>query len=121
LGVTSKVLLSTKLPTCAPGAPDRSLHGHGVVGYKKLLFDVFSGIFKIVGTTAVAGTPDIPVSRRVNLMLRKSGRLARAKISNADGSYEFLMVGPGPWFVTGHDHTDEYNAVIADNIYGTPV
>ena len=54
-------------------------------------------------------------------MLAKGGRLARTMLSDASGVYEFRMVGLGPWFVTGHDHTGEYNAVIADNIYGTPM
>jgi len=121
--VTSKIILATRLPRCAPGAPNRGTHGHRVVSLGKKFYDVFSGTYKVVGTTAVAGSPDVPVSRIVHLHLAKSGsgRLARTVMSDADGNYTFNMVTLGPWFVTAHDHTGEYNAVIADNIYGKPV
>jgi hypothetical protein len=119
--VTDKLLISTRLPTCAPGAPDRSIKGNRVVIPERHTFDNYSGVYKIPGTVAVAGTPDVPVSRRVNLMLAKSGRLARTMLSDASGVYEFRMVGRGPWFVTAHDHTGEYNAEIADNILGEPI
>lgn len=119
--MSTKVLFSGKLPTYAPGAPNRSSRGNRVVNYKRMDFNIFSGTYRIDGTTAVAGAPDVPVSREVNIFFKKSGRLARKGWSDAAGNYQFLMVGEGPWFVTTHDHTGEYNAVIADNIYGTPI
>ena len=82
----------------------------------------FSGRYKIEGTVKVSGTPDIPVVRRVRLYHNTMACiLARETWSAADGSYEFSGVVIGPWFVTAHDHTGEYNAVIADNILGTPL
>ena len=73
------------------------------------------------GSTAVAGTPDVPVSRRVGLFDRKSRRIAKETVSDAAGNYAFNNVASGPWFVVSFDHTGEYNAVIADNIYGEPM
>lgn len=80
-----------------------------------------SGLFKVAGTVAVAGTPDVPVSREVRLSRAKGGRLALSLFSDIAGNYQFSFVGRGPWVVTAHDHTGEYNAVIADNIFGEPM
>ena len=68
----------------------------------------------------MAGTPDVPVTRRVRLYY-VSGALVKEVWSNPDGSYEFLAVAIGPWMVVANDHTGEYNAVIADNILGVPM
>lgn len=79
----------------------------------------FGGIYKITGTTKVTGTPDVPVSRKVRLYnLRYATALVKERWSDQDGSYEFLNIDKGPWFVVAHDNTGEYNAVIADNIFG---
>jgi hypothetical protein len=82
---------------------------------------VDGGAYKVPGTTKVSGAPDVPVSRLVCLFCARSRRLVRAQWSNQDGSYVFFGVRYGPWFVTAHDHTGEYNAVISDNIYGEPM
>lgn len=77
------------------------------------------GRYTVRGTTKVAGTPDVPVARRVRLYhMTQAGFMAREIWSEADGSYEFRNVDRGPWFVVSHDHTGEYNAVIADNVMG---
>lgn len=81
----------------------------------------WGGLFRVPGTTAVAGTPDVPVSRIVGLFDRKSQRIAMETMSDPAGNYEFANVSYGPWFVASFDHTGEYNAVIADNIYGEPM
>lgn len=81
----------------------------------------FSGMFLVRGTTAVAGQPDVPVSR-LTLLIDKLTKLpVRKKMSSADGTYRFDCVRYGPWAVVAFDHTGEYNAVIADNIYGEPM
>ena len=79
------------------------------------------GRFLVVGTCAVSGTPDVPVSRRVRLLCRVSGRLIREIWSTPAGDYAFHDVRKGPWTIISYDHTGEYNAVIADNILGTPM
>lgn len=82
----------------------------------------YGGMYVVKGTVKVAGSPDVPVVRRVLLFnLLSSCFLARAVWSSSDGSYRFDNVGRGPWFVTSHDHTGEYNAVIADNIVAEPM
>lgn len=82
----------------------------------------FGGGYKVTGTTKVAGAPDVPVSRKVRLYhLRSAAVLANECWSGQDGAYEFLNLEKGPWFVVAHDHTGEYNAVIADNIDGAPM
>ncbi len=42
-------------------------------------------------------------------------------MSDASGVVEFLAVAKGPWAVVAFDHTGEYNAVIADNVFGEPM
>ena len=61
------------------------------------------------------------VQRRVRLFCRKSGRLVRETWSDASGNYTFKQIRSGPWFVLSHDHTGEFNAVVADEIYGSMV
>ena len=78
-------------------------------------------MYRIFGTTSVAGTPDVPVSRLVVLCDKKTKLPVSQKVSDAGGEYEFQPMAQGPWFVVAFDHTGEYNAVIADNIYGTAI
>ncbi len=92
------------------------LPGHRVLDMR------FGGVYVVRGTTAIAGAPDVPVARRVRLYHReRAAFMAKEVWSSQDGSYEFRSVARGPWFVTAHDHTGEYNAVIADNIVGEPM
>ena len=95
-----------------------ALHGMGPVRYDGRYF----GGYRVRGTVKVAGSPDVPVVRRVLLFnVMSPGFLAKEMWSLPDGSYDFKFVGRGPWFVIARDHTGEYNAVIADNIYGEPM
>lgn len=81
--------------------------------------DVFyGGNLRISGTTAVAGSPDVPVARLVILMDERSKRVVRSKWSTEAGGYIFNNVASGPWTVIAWDHTGEYNAVISANITG---
>lgn len=82
----------------------------------------FSGAFRVFGTVAVSGSPDIPVSRKVRLYHVKTGCNCAAETwSAADGTYVFEGINRGPWTVISYDHTGEFNAVVADNIIPEPM
>lgn len=119
--MSSKVFGDTGL-VFAPGRRSRSAvsmrAADRLIPYKD---SINGGAFMVTGTAAVAGTPDILVERLILLCDKKTKRPIRSTISAVDGTYEFGSVAKGPWFVIGFDHTDEYNAVIADNIFGTPM
>lgn len=87
---------------------------------KKHFSLIFSGLFRVDGTVKVAGSPDVPIRRKVCLVEKKSRRIANETWSDAaSGAYTFSSVKQGPWVVLAFDHTGEYNAVVADNISGT--
>lgn len=69
----------------------------------------------------MAGTPDVPVSRRVVLLHERSNLPFRSMFSAENGAYDFTYVARGPWSVVSYDHTGEYNAVIASNNIGEPM
>ena len=83
-----------------------------------LLLDAeHGGRGRIVGTTKAAGTPDYPVSRRVRLLRKRDGVLARETWSDAAGNYVFDRIRHDlTYVVMSHDHTGLYNAVIDDAI-----
>lgn len=79
------------------------------------------GDFYVEGTVKVDGTPDFPVRRKVRLFCTTTGRHVRETWSDeTTGLYRFDYVRQGPWTVISHDHTGNYNAVVADNITATP-
>ena len=120
--MSTSVFGAAPLPTYAPGRRNVSVRHDRNLDLTPGRFDMrFSGMFLVQGTTAVAGQPDVPVSR-LTLLFDKTTKLpVRTKMSNADGTYRFDCVRYGPWSVIAFDHTGEYNAVIADNIYGEPM
>ena len=72
---------------------------------------------RVVGTTKNVGTPNDPVSRRVRLLRKRDGLLAREVWSDAAGNYAFNQVRHDiDYVVMSHDHTGLYNAVIADTV-----
>lgn len=89
-----------------------------VINLIKVFSVVWSGMYRVRGSTAVAGTPDVMVSRLVVLFDERSKYPVRSLFSNADGTYDFTYVGRGPWSIVSYDHTGEYNAVISSNIIG---
>ena len=119
-------LLFSELQTYAPGRalllPGTRKRGTRL-GVDMVGADLrYGGIYKLSGTTKVAGSPDVPVSRRVRLYAQRGAAyLVKEAWSHPDGNYEFGSVAFGPWMVISRDHTGEYNAVIADNIYGEPM
>lgn len=75
------------------------------------------GIGMIIGNTKNAGTPDYPVERRVRLLRRRDGRLARETWSDAAGDFAFRYVRHDVEYVlVSHDHTGLYNGVISDPV-----
>lgn len=84
------------------------------------LFDVnHGGRGRIAGVVTREGTPnDIPVSRRVRLHREVDGLLIREVWSSpVDGSYTFdFILETQQYYVVSFDHTEFYNAVIADLI-----
>ena len=99
-----------------------SVHKNGVFSSNSVKIDTqFGGKFKVVGSTAVSGSPDVPVARLVGLFDERSKRIVRSVWSDEAGNYAFYNVAYGPWSVVSWDHTNEYNAVIAANISGEPM
>lgn len=76
---------------------------------------VDGGVLQISGTTTIAAS-GAPVSRRVRLFDLYSGRLLRQTVSDAAGRYAFTHLRPGQYFVLAHDHTGQFNAVVADRV-----
>jgi hypothetical protein len=83
-----------------------------------LLLDAeHGGRGRIVGTVKNKGVPDYPVSRRVRLLRKRDGVLARETWSDAAGNYVFDHIRHDlTYVVMSHDHTGLYNAVIDDAI-----
>lgn len=59
-----------------------------------------------------------PVSRRVRVHERATGRIVRETWSDADGKYQFTDLDPRrAFFVMAFDHTLQQNAVVSDNVH----
>lgn len=72
---------------------------------------------RVIGTTKNVGTPNYPVARRVRLLRKRDGGLAREVWSDAAGNYQFNNVRHDvDYVVMAHDHTGLYNAVVADTV-----
>lgn len=80
-----------------------------------------AGTYSVFGTVAIAGPPETFVVRRVRLICRETGRFVRETWSDPAGNYRFDNIRQGPWTVLSHDFTGIFNAVVADNILGTPI
>lgn len=82
----------------------------------------YAGACRVAGTVMVAGTPDSPVHRRVRLYDRRTALLVREAFSDSvTGAYAFQRIAAGRYFVVAHDHTDFFNAVIADDVTAEPM
>ena len=71
------------------------------------------GSCSLVGTVAIAGTPDIPISRRVGLYDSKRKVIVRETWSDADGYFSFDNLRAGPWFVVCDDYTLQFKGIYA--------
>lgn len=74
---------------------------------------VDGGYYSFVGTVAIAGTPDVPVSRRVALYDSKRKVIVRETWSDAEGNFSFDYIRSGPWFVVCDDYTLQFNGIYA--------
>lgn len=80
---------------------------------RKLLYS--SGRGMIVGQTLADGLP--VGSRRVRLFEQRAARLIAETWSDTSGNYRFAQIDPAlEYFVTAHDHTLAYDAVIHEHI-----
>jgi len=120
--MSSAVFGEFKIATYAPGRRDMSIKKNQCVDSKLGTLNLnYGGLFRLAGTTAVSGTPDVKVSREVILFDKRTRRPISRRISDADGNYEFSASLKGPWFIVSFEPTGEFNAVIADNAFGEPM
>lgn len=84
-----------------------------------------SGTGLVSGTTknyAEPPDPNYPVVRRVRLVRQRDGAVIRVVWSNAAGEYRFDNVLENQLYdVLSHDHTGQFNAVIAASILAEPM
>lgn len=82
----------------------------------------------LTGTTVTAGTPEVPVSRVVQLFERQaaspvfilSGGLIAQTLSDRDGAWRFDgLFASAKYAVVAYDHTGQYDPVIKTNLAPT--
>jgi hypothetical protein len=86
-----------------------------------------AGVFRLAGTTAIAGTPDTPAPARSVQLLR--GRidpaLIRETISDASGAWSFDGIqgrDPGDGYtVIAYDHTGTHDPVAKADLIPSPM
>lgn len=83
---------------------------------------------RLSGTTAIAGTPDIAISRVVHLfqgvgvrgMIGHNAAPVKWMQSDADGNWEFRNLDPAlRYHVIAYDHTGAHDPVIKMNLVPT--
>lgn len=102
----------------AGGVQTPSGRPQALVGAAKFVKEAYySGYGVIAGTVKEAGSPDLPVKRRVRLYRKQDGVLIKETWSAADGTYQFDRIAQGIlYYVISFDHTGNFNAVIKDSI-----
>jgi hypothetical protein len=90
---------------------------------ESLLDQWWGGMGRIDGTTKIKGTPDAPVSRKVRLFDVRTGLIIRETWSDpVTGAYAFTGLDPArDYLALAHDHTRQYNAVVADRLTPEPM
>lgn len=78
------------------------------------------GDMHVYGTVTLVATGAL-LARKVRLYDKPSGRLLRETVSAENGAYAFEHLRDGVYFVLAHDHTGNYNAVIADAVTPEPM
>lgn len=74
----------------------------------------FFGAGRISGTVSVEG---VPASRKVRLFDAMTALLVAETRSGSNGAYRFDFLDLArDYFVLAHDHTGQFNAVIADRV-----
>jgi hypothetical protein len=80
------------------------------------------GPFRVAGDVAIEGTPDVPVGRRVRLLVKRTAELARETWSDpVTGAYSFDSVANQPYVVLSEDHTGVHNAAVTDAVTPVPM
>lgn len=103
-----------------PGWPDDP-ENHVAVG-AVLTWDQHSGSCRVAGDVAIEGTPDVPVGRRVRLLVKRTAELARETWSDpVTGTYAFDRVANQPYIVLSEDHTGVHNAAVTDSVIPVPM
>lgn len=99
--------ISTPYPQIVRGVAEDALSG--LLG---------KGVGRINGTVKEAGSPDLPVSRRVRLIRQKDGLQIRELWSDpVTGAYDFQYIDELQLYtVLSYDHTGNYNAVVKASI-----
>jgi hypothetical protein len=86
-----------------------------------------AGLQRLAGTTAIAGTPDIPAPARAVQLLRsrRDTTLVSETISDASGAWAFDGIQgrePGDGYtVIAYDHTGTHDPVAKANLIPTPM
>lgn len=94
--------------------PVGGAHGARVLGSLARRDVVDGGHGSIVGKITIEGHA---ARRCVRLFEARTGRLLRQTWSSEDGRYGFNYIDPArEYFVLAHDHTGQFNAVIADRV-----
>jgi hypothetical protein len=83
----------------------------------------WGGLGRIAGTVQIKGSPDRPVARQVRLFDVRTGILVRETWSDpVTGAYAFTGLDPArDYLALAHDHTRQYNAVVADRLTAEPM
>lgn len=83
----------------------------------------WGGLGRIAGTVQIKGRPDSPVARKVRLFDVRTGILVRETWSDpVTGAYAFTGLDPTrDYLALAHDHTRQYNAVVADRLTAEPM
>jgi hypothetical protein len=103
-----------------PGWPEDP-DNHAAVG-AVFTWDQHSGPFRVAGDVAIEGTPDVPVGRRVRLLVKRTAELARETWSDpVTGAYAFDRVANRPYIVLSEDHTGVHNAAVTDAVTPVPM
>lgn len=104
----------------APGWPDDP-DNHVALG-TVLVWDQHSGAHRVAGDVAIEGTPDVPVGRRVRLLVKRTAELARETWSDpVTGAYSFDRVAAQEYIVLSEDHTRVHNAAVTDAVTPVPM
>jgi hypothetical protein len=113
-------LVAHELARLEPGWPDDP-NNHAAVG-AAMSWDQHSGTHRVAGDVAIEGTPDVPVARRVRLLVKRSAELARETWSDpVTGAYSFDRVAAQEYIVLSEDHTRVHNAAVTDAVTPVPM
>lgn len=113
-------LVACELARLEPGWPDDP--GNHVALGSVATWDQNSGTHRVAGDVAIEGTPDVPVGRRVRLLVKRTAELARETWSDpVTGAYSFDRVAAQEYIVLSEDHTRVHNAAVTDAVTPVPM